>query len=258
MYEQFLPNYRHDFLKDPRWILCESPHYRFRYFADSVAAHEIDIIKDRQESAYKKIISFFGISEPRSKIDYYFYSDAETKSVLMGDDWYAQSIYDEFCIHVLYTDKIKPIGEHEDTHLLSLPWGLSIGFFQEGLAEFMVGHAWDGRPHIDYVHKGYRKNIYTPLINFMSHEAWLKPGDTHTIYFYSLAGAFVTFLISTYGKGQFEQFYRQSSRKNTREQNSHVFNEIYGRSVEHIEREFANKNAIKKGDEQIIQNIYNY
>lgn len=247
MYEQFLPNYRRDFLKESQWILYESLHYRFHYFADSVAAHEIDIIKDRQESAYKKIISFLGIPESKSKIDYYFYPDAETKSALMGDDWYAQSIYDEFCIHVLYTDKIKPIGEHEDTHLLSLPWGLSVGFFQEGLAEFMVGRAWDGRSHIDYVHEGYRKNIYPSFINFMSHEVWLKVGGTHTIYFYSLAGAFVTFLIDTYGKDRFEQFYRQSSRKNTKEENSRIFNEIYGKSVKLIEHEFANKNPIKEG-----------
>lgn len=246
MYEQFLPNYRHDFLKDPRWVLCESLHYRFRYFANSVAAHEINVIKNRQESAYKKIISFLGISKPKSKIDYYFYPDAETKSALMGDDWYAQSIYDEFCIHVLYTDEIKPIGEHEDTHLLSLPWGLSIGFFQEGLAEYMAGCAWDGRPHIDYVHEGDKKGFYLPLADFMSHKTWLDTDGAYTIYFYSLAGAFVTFLIDTYGKKRFEQFYRQSSRKNTKKENSRIFNEIYGKSIELIEHEFSNKNVLKE------------
>lgn len=156
----------------------------------------------------------------------------------MGDDWYAQAIYAEFRIHLLYTETIKPLGEHEDTHLLSLPWGLAIGFFQEGLAEYLTGQAWDGKPHLEYVREGYRKNIYQPLADFMDHKTWLKIDDSLAIYFYSLAGAFVLFLISAFDKDRFESFYCQLDRDNTKQQNSQLFQSIYGRNLEDVEIEF--------------------
>ena len=146
-YKQHLPDYIHKFKEDTRWKSYETEHYIFNFFPDSVAEKEIKDISERQEQAYTKIISFLNIPEPIQKITYYLYPDEETKKELMGDDWYAQSIYAENCVHVLYTEEIKPIGEHEDTHLLSLSWGLSIPLFQEGLAEYLVGYNWYGESH---------------------------------------------------------------------------------------------------------------
>jgi len=242
--KQYLPNYKHDFLDDLRWVIKDSPHYRFHYFVGSLAEQDINSIIQTQEKSYLKIIDFLGVVEPDCLIEYYFYPDEKTKTDLMGDSWYAQSIFDEFRVHVLYTDEIKPIGPHEDTHLLSLPWGLSIGFFQEGLAEYLVGQAWNGRPHLEYAIEGYNENIYPPLVNFLTHQAWLDTDDRQAIYFYSLAGAFVSFLIDNFGKDRLESFYRQSSRDNTREQNSQTFQSIYGKSIEDVEVEFKKTNKI--------------
>jgi len=156
----------------------------------------------------------------------------------MGDDWYAQAIYAEFRVHLLYTETIKPLGEHEDTHLLSLPWGLAIGFFQEGLAEHLVGQAWDGKSHLEHVREGYNKNIYPSLTDFLDHQAWLKTDDSLAIYFYSLAGSFVSFLITTFDKDRFESFYRQLNRNNTKQQNSQLFQSVYGKSIGEVEIAF--------------------
>jgi hypothetical protein len=38
----------------------------------------------------------------------------------MGDDGNAQSLWDDFSVHMVYNGKVKPLGEHEDTHLLTL------------------------------------------------------------------------------------------------------------------------------------------
>ena len=236
--KQHLPNYKHDFLNDARWVVKDSPHYRFHYFADSLAEKEIGKIISTQESAYIKIVDFLGVVGPKQLIEYYFYPDEKTKADLMGDDWYAQAIIDEFRVHTLYTDKIKPIGPHEDTHLLSLSWGDSVGFFAEGLAEYLVGQAWDGRPHLEYVREGYAKNIYPSLADFMTHQAWLDTDDTQAIYFYSLAGAFVAFLIDFLGKDCFESFYRRSKQVNSKEQNNRLFQSAYGKSIEEMEIEF--------------------
>lgn len=237
-YSQSLPTYRHDFENELRFLKHHSEHYVFHYFPDSEAERDIDTIMRTQEAVYVKIMSFLGVAEPNRSIEYYFYPDKETKITLMGDDWYAQSIYNEFRIHVLYTKEIKPIGPHEDTHLLSLPWDLSIGFFQEGLAEHMVGHAWDGTLHKKYVKDGYAKNIYPPLIEFMRHEQWLETDDNKAIYFYSLAGAFTSFLIKSYGRELLEHFYRKSSREKDKEENSDLFQQIYNLSITEAEREF--------------------
>lgn len=238
MTEQYLPNYKHDFLGDKNWLTRESAHHRFHYFPKSVAESEIESIIARQEVGYKKIIDFLNVPKLDRLIEYYLYPDKETKTRLMGDDWYAQAIYAEFRVHLLYTETIKPLGEHEDTHLLSLPWGLAIGFFQEGLAEYLVGHAWDGKLHLEHVREGYSKNIYPPLADFMDHQSWLKTDDSFAIYFYSLAGVFVSFLVTTFGKDRFESFYHQLNRDNTKQQNGLLFQSIFGKNLEEIEVEF--------------------
>jgi hypothetical protein len=237
MEKQHLPTYTHNFLRESRWLTRENNHYIFHYFSNSEAEKDIEIIVTTQEKAFEKITAFLDIEPPKKKIEYYFYPGKEIKKMLMGDDWYAQSIRDEFRVHVLYTKDIKPLGEHEDTHLLSLPWGISIGFFQEGLAEFMVGHAWDGKSHVSYVKEGYANNLYPPLSDFFEHEAWLRTDDSKPLYFYSLVGAFTTFLIDNYGKEKFKELYGNVHRDMSKEENIGVFEKIYG-MVEGMEKKF--------------------
>ncbi len=155
----------------------------------------------------------------------------------MGDDWYAQSIYNEFRIHALYTEKYKPIGEHEDTHLLSLPWGHSIGFLEEGLAEFMVGHAWDNAPHAQYVREGYQHNFFPPFEELLVHSAWMER-ETTNLRFYSLAGAFVSYLVREFGKEKFELLYKETDRAHSLDQNAIIFNTIYEIFIGDIEFKF--------------------
>lgn len=234
-------NYHHAFLEDPRWQRHESPHYIFHYFSGSLAERDLSHIRETQEAGYERILAFLRLPAPSQKITYYFYPDAETKTKLMGDDWYAQAIYTEFRVHALYTEDIQPLGPHEDTHLLSLPWGLAVGFFQEGLAEYLVGKAWDGKSHREYVARGYTKNIYPPLESFMRHEQWLETPDEQAIYFYSLAGALTTFLIETYGRDTYERLYRGLDRKASAQKNIDHFEKVFGQTFIAIEREFRER-----------------
>lgn len=228
IFNQYLPNYREDFLNDRRWLKKETPHYIFYYFAESVAEKEIEMIEKRQEKAFAKIINFLKTPEPKKKITYYFYPDSEIKKGLMGDDWYAQAIYKDYFVHVLYTETDKPLGEHEDTHLLSLPWGLSIGLFQEGLAEYLVGHSWHGENHDDLARDGLRQNIFPKIEELMEHKKWLALDDAQAICNYALVASFTKFLITNYNREKFEQVYRQTSREKTKEENEAVFYKIYG------------------------------
>lgn len=237
-YSQHLPNYIHNFEAHASFITRESQHYIFHFFADSVAYKDIEDIIITQENAYLKILKFLNIAEPVKKIEYFFYPDEATKRELMGDDWYAQSIYNEFRVHTLYTDTIKPIGPHEDTHLLSLPWGLSFGFMQEGLAEYMVGNAWDGTPFKKYAQNGYSENLYPTINTFFRHEAWLETDDSKAIYFYSLAGAFSTYLIEMFGKVKYELFYKSSKRESPKDVHETLFHNIFELSITDAELQF--------------------
>jgi len=237
MIEQSLPTYTHDFENEQRWKSSSTPHYLFRYFAGSEAEKDLKKITETQESSYKRIMAFLELPDPGRQIEYFFYPDAQTKKLLMGDDWYAQAIFKEFRVHVLYTDHDKPLGEHEDTHLLSLPWGLSVGFFQEGLAEFMVGHAWDGRSHESYVREGYAQNIYPKISDFFEHNAWIKTDDNKPLYFYSLAGAFTAFIVKEYGKTNFKKAYQKMDRNLSGEENEQIFSSIVG-PIADIEQKF--------------------
>ena len=58
MYEQDIPNYKHDFLGDKRWVSFEGSHHKFYFFKDSVAGKDIGEINEKQELAYKKILDF--------------------------------------------------------------------------------------------------------------------------------------------------------------------------------------------------------
>ena len=238
---QFLPTYQNLFEKDRRWCKQETEHYIFFYFKDSEAHKDIDKIKSIQEIGFDNVIKSLNIKVPYKKISYYFYPNKKVKKVLMGDDWYAQAVVGEFCVHVLYTKKIKPVGPHEDVHLLTSGWGDSVGFFEEGLAESFVGHAWDGKPHEYYVADGYKNRYYPQIRDFFVQQTWMDTDDNLAIYFYSLAASFTNFLINKFGFGKYLDFYKRIKRENKLKNNVEIFEKIFCVSMDSIEDEFITK-----------------
>lgn len=233
-YPQNLSYYIHNF-ENIDWIKKETNHYIFYYQKNSVAERDIEHIVNIQEKAFQKITLFLKLSKEQlpEHIYYYFYSDKEIKKKLMGDDWYAQAIYNKMIVHMLYTDEIKPIGPHEDTHLLSLPLGLAIGFIQEGLAEYMVGHDWYGNNLDQTTREGLKNNFikFTPELLFM-HKGWSDNVDNNENirYYYALAGSFVEFLIKEFGKNKFLTLYKKLKREYD-EENKKLYSEIFGKDT---------------------------
>lgn len=239
--EQHLPGYKETFSKYPLWEVKETKHYKMFHLPNSEADKEMEWIAKRQEKSFGKIIRFLAMKPLKRKISYYFYPNRSLKKKLMGDDWYAQAIYKDFCVHLLYTKKIKPIGEHEDTHLLSLPWGLSTGLFQEGLAEYLAGRDWYGEDHDKSVRTGIKRKIYPPISWLMSHKNWMKASGRNTLFFYCLAGSFVRFLIRKFDKAKFKELYKKTSRKNTAAENTETFESVYKMSVSEVEKKWRRK-----------------
>lgn len=238
MYDQHLPGYRTDF-KNASWEIRESDHYRFHYFKDSLAEKEIERIVQTQEDAFRKIIDFLQVPSPEKKIDYYLYSNTATKEHLMGSPWFAQSIYDDFSVHALYMEEDRVIGPHEDTHLLSLPLGLSIGFFQEGLAERMVGHDWYGNSFRDTVREALSDARFVATPNLLtSHQAWTDTNNECARQYYSLAALFSNYVIDTYGKEKYIALYSSLKRDAASAENESHYLRILGVSSKELFEHF--------------------
>ncbi len=227
-YEQNIPFYIHKFQEFP-WKLFESEHYIFHVEADSLAEKEINQIIVRQEAAYEKIVNLLDIPSPEQKISYYFYSSRVSKKELMGDDWYGQSIYNEFAVHAIYNEQDRVVGEHEDTHLLSLTLGLPISLFQEGLAEFMVGKSMFGREHGEVVREGLARGLKPDLKSLMSQQGWLDTPDEEAEFYYALAGVFVSRLYKVLGSPKFKELYSSMSRGNSAQLNIAILEAAVGK-----------------------------
>lgn len=224
-YEQNIPFYITKF-KDYPWKIYESEHYIFHVEEESLVKNDIEEIKDKQESAYAKIINTLKLQEPKQKIKYYFYSSQDKKAELMGDGWFGQSICNEFEVHAVYNEKDKVVGEHEDTHLLSLQMGLPISLFQEGLAECMVGKSMFGNEHNKVIREGTERGLKINMKDLMSQQSWLDTPDEEVEFYYSIAGSFVKYLLDTIDLQTFKKLYSKMGRKNTAEENIKVFESI--------------------------------
>jgi len=233
---------REDYLAEKNWIIKRSPFYIFHYFKNSLAEKEINQIIKIQESAYKKILKNLKLKNKR-KIRYYIYPSEEIKERLMGDSGNGNAIWIEIKkekenwkskkieVHCIYSNKVKCIGEHEDTHLLSLLLGVATFLFSEGLAEFM-SEKWDQKD-IDFWTKKYLKRNKLYSLEFLiDNKNWNKINEAIV---YPQAGSFVRYLIKIYGLEKFKEVYKNLSRNKTTKQNIKVIKKIYFKSIRELE-----------------------
>jgi hypothetical protein len=234
MYKQSLPGFKTLFNSAP-WVVRGSLHYQFHYFTGSLAEREIEHIIKTQEDAFQKILSFLELEAPSEKIAYYFYPSIEIKEELMGSEWFAQAIYNDFAVHALYTEEHRVIGPHEDTHLVSLPLGLSIGFLQEGLAEYLVGHDWFGDSFIDAIHEvADDEHFAISQALLTDHQAWVDTNDTYARQYYALSALFTEYMIAIYGKEKYLELFKSLSRDKGTKDNGQQYKIILGTEYEEV------------------------
>ena len=233
---------REDYLTEKNWIIKRSPFYIFHYFKNSLAEKEINQIVKRQESAHRKILKSLKLRN-RRKIKYYLYPSEEIKERLMGDSGNGNAIWIEIKkekenwkskkieVHCIYSNKVKCIGEHEDTHLLSLPLGVATFLFSEGSAEFM-SEKWDQKD-IDFWAKKYLKRDKLYSLEFLiDNKNWNKINEAIV---YPQAGSFIRYLVKTYGLEKFKEVYKNLSRNKTAKQNVKIIEKVYFKSMKELE-----------------------
>lgn len=247
--KQEIPWYKNDYMKE-KWLERKSSHYVFYYFNllyGGLYEKDVEKIVELKENHYNKILSFLGL-ENTQIIHYYIYPTLKDKIALMGDDSPGNAIWEEFEllgdevktskfeIHIVYGDERKFIGEHEDVHLLSLPLGLSIYLFCEGLAQFMEGNIFG--KDIDVVARELlNQNRLYSIKDLADNSKWEKT-DPEIIY--AEAGSFARFLINTYGWNKYKEVYRKLSRLNNFAENLIIINLGFEKSIEKLEDDWKN------------------
>jgi hypothetical protein len=102
----------------PKLCKYSSEHYNFHFVKDSLAANDIETIKNIQEKCFKEISSFLNVS-PTFKIDYFLLETPQLVGKIYGDNdpcnGYANPPSE---IYAVYNEKIKCIGYHEDAHII--------------------------------------------------------------------------------------------------------------------------------------------
>lgn len=243
-YSQGISWYKNDYIKKD-FIKKESLHCLFYFKKDSLAQEDIKNIISKKEKHYKKILDWLNLNNDR-KIEYYLYPSLKEKLVLMGDNSLGNAIWkkleidnektvsQKFEIHVLYNEKCKFINEHEDTHLLSLPWGLSLYLFCEGLAQYMENTFAEEDLH-EASKKLLKKNKLYSIEFLFDNKNWDK---VESMIIYPQTGSFSKFIIGKYGKDKFEKLYKNTSRNNNIDKNLKEFKKVYNKKLNQTEKEW--------------------
>ncbi|MFA6252345.1 MAG: hypothetical protein WCX74_03015 [Candidatus Paceibacterota bacterium] len=241
IYVQNLSHYKTAY-QNQEWKIEESSHYIFHFEKNSLAEQDIESIILLKESHYSKIVQWLGENSDK-KINYYIYPSLKKKILLMGDDSPGNVVWEEinsnnnakkFEIHAVYNEKCKFVGEHEDTHLLSLPWGLSIYLFCEGLAQYMENSFMNEDLHAS-VKKLLQENKLYSIEFLCDNNNW---ESVEPVIIYPQVGSFTKHLIEKYNKEKFKELYRNTSRNCDTSKNLSEIEKVYQKSIYRLETEW--------------------
>lgn len=231
------PDYDHkeiDFEKSKTEIYI-SDHYVFHYIPGSAAERDILLIAQTQEESFHKICNTLNI-EYTEKIHYYLTnSPLEIGKVIWDKEAPCNgcALCGRSKIYAVYTNDIRCIGSHEDTHLISFLLNYpESDFVVEGLAMYMDGLWWGVANEIwaAYYHA---KHAGLSVKDMLDNTVFANYGCTIT---YPISGAFTKFLIDVFGMERYIQLY-----KYTGGEYDIIMDSIFHTSFEDIVEQFWNK-----------------
>lgn len=208
----------------------DSKNYRFHYLEGSLAEKEIDLIIEEQEQVIKELQEFFNIKVP-FKIQYYLLDNAKQVGKYYGDN----GEYNGFArypdkIYAVYNKKVKCIGYHEDTHIVSdLFYDQNSTFITEGIAMYF-DKTWWGKENEYWVDQFLKDGSYINITKLLYDEEVILKAEIA----YPITGAFTKFLIDKFGKDKYITLYKNNSI------NDSTFVNIYNKSLAKLETDFLN------------------
>jgi hypothetical protein len=221
-------------------------HFDVYYKKNSTAERDIDKIVAERDSGYEEICQFLKI-ESDIRITLIFFEDMETKRSETGHQGAGMARGTN--IVEVYNKEMHLDPFHETTHILAKSIGRPPAIFNEGLATYMSERL--GAPPLREFGGG-ESSLYERVRELRSKGDWIGleelfayteigPGWSRPPVSYPEAGAFVKFLIDTYGKEKFLQAYKSltsSKIESVLEQNKDKLERIYGFSLPDLEKQW--------------------
>jgi hypothetical protein len=223
-----------------------TPHFDIYYAKGSTAERDIDQIAERRESGYGQIRDFLGCKdEPRVRL--VFFEDQLTKFKQTGHR--GAGMASGTTVVEVYNDTEKLDPFHETTHILSASLGNPPAIFSEGLATYMSERL--GAPPLK-IFGGGESSLYERVRQLKKDGQWIPlpelltytdigSEESQPVIAYPEAGAFVRFLIDTYGRDKFLEAYsslHNTADEDARRQNHDDLRRIYGKSVPDLDIEW--------------------
>ena len=208
-----------------------SPHYCYYYKPGIFAAQNIETIKQVQEESYQKIVRFLDV-KPSFPIWYVLCETSEEVGRVYGDDEPCNGFADlPDTVFAVYSETVKCIGPHEDTHLIaSLLARPSSVFVREGLAMYM-DEKWWGKSNTAWVKAFLHGHTYPGLEKLFDNESFWSYPDEFT---YPIAGAFTLWLIEKLGMPAYlERIYQNGDDSRERIENA------LGASISQVDEQFC-------------------
>ena len=207
----------------------ETTHYIFHFNEGSKAESDISRIAACQEGCHRYICGVLNI-QPTFKIHYILCNSPEEVGHFYGDDDPCNGFAaPPDTVYAVYNDSVQCIGFHEDAHLLSYTINRpNCPAIREGLAMYF-DRKWWGIQNLDWVTWFLKSGKYLPVDSLLDRETFFSHDCSIT---YPIVGAFIDYLISTYGLEKFLAIYSQQNIPQ-------AITETYQKSPAELNRDFT-------------------
>jgi hypothetical protein len=223
-------------------------HFDIHYYKNSTAERELSSLAQTRERGYAQVVEFLGLSKLSSdrKIMLFLFEDMKTKFLDTGTtgQGFANG---EDTIGEVYNKKLRLDPYHETTHILMGPYGNPPAILNEGIAVYMSERL-GGVPALQYL-GGMDQTLCARVCDFKQKGEWINLKEllsytnigsqgSRTALAYTEAGAFVKFLIETFGKDRFLDAFKELKNPEDPKidhQNQEELERIYGCSMQKLE-----------------------
>lgn len=175
---------------EARWIYTETQGYRLHYLSGSAADRDLDDLMGEAATAYRDVTARLG--EPDELIDVYIMGRVVGQGGYASSTWVAFSYVDRQYVPI----RLNSVLRHELTHRLDhkVACHHAMSFLREGLAVYVAGGHYEPEPLRQRAAVLLTSEHYIPLArlvnDFYTHQ--------HEVGYWE-AGAFVQYLVETYG-----------------------------------------------------------
>jgi len=186
------------------WKCENSEHYSIFYHPDSTAEKELIHIVEWQEKCFQKLSYELDMTLDHP-IRMYLCDSPEEIAQTTGCPACNGMTFDYDLIYAVYNESVRCLGPHEDAHLFSYQIAIPESFFlREGFAMYF-DECYHGRHNAEIAKEWFQSKKSFSITSLIDNRVFrLLPENIS----YPLAGAFVSWIIQSYGITKYLEVYR--------------------------------------------------